>query len=360
MRQLEAEPAASALAPAPDPHGALQPLLEAPALTRAKVAVVRVPMHWRDRPRLPRSLELLLKSVRFLGPHARLAAQLWRRRDHDLIVVREFLTALLIVVWPLIWPLRARVHFLINHNLQEAHRRGLERRVLRLLHGTGCRFACFETTAGFAELGILPDDERFLVIPHPLPGAVVARPQPEAVPVVGVIGAVRAEKGSEAVLARLLELREQGRLPARLLLGCPESEVLALWQQRGFEVVDTTRREAYLAALDRCDLVILNYQRERYEYRPSGVAADALARGAAVVCPDFPLMRQQLTAPAVVGAVFEQLEDLERAVTQALALRAQLPAALAKHQQARDAAAIARLLDRFVAARSALSERGKS
>ena len=169
-----------------------------------------------------------------------------------------------------------------------------------------------------------------------------------------------AEKGSEAVLARCsCSCASEGRLPARLLLGCPEAEVLALWQQRGFEVVDTTRREAYLAALDRCDLVILNYQRERYEYRPSGVAADALARGAAVVCPDFPLMRQQLTAPAVVGAVFEQLDDLERAVTQALALRAAAaPQRSPRISRPATRAAIARLLDGFVAARSALSERG--
>ena len=214
---LPAAGAPAAAAPQPDPHQALQPLLEAAARTRAKVAVLRVPMGWQGPPWLPRLIKGLIKQVLFLWPHIRLAAQLWRRRDHDLIVVREFLTALLIIVWPLIWPLRGRVHFLINHNLQEAHRRGLERRVLRLLHRTGCRFACFETTAGFAELGIIPDAKRFLVIPHPLPGGVVARPAPAAgtEPTVGVIGEVRAEKGSAGLLETLLELRRQGRLPAQ-------------------------------------------------------------------------------------------------------------------------------------------------
>jgi hypothetical protein len=276
--------------------------------------------------------------------------RLWHHRDRDLIVVREFLTALLIVVWPAIWPLRRRVYFLINHNLQEAHRRGLERRVLRLLDRTGCRFACFETTAGFAEIGIRPDRERFLVLPHPLGGASAARPAgPAREPAVGVIGAVRGEKGSEAILALLLRLREEGRLPARLVLGCPQAEVRAAWQGRGFEVIDTGARTAYLAALDRCDVVVLNYQRERYEYRPSGVAADALARGAGVVCPDFPLMRRQLSAPAEVGAVFRSQEQLAAATLRALALRPTLAQALAAHRQARDPAALARLLDRFVA-----------
>jgi len=353
---------APAAAPPPDPHQALQPLLEAAARTRAKVAVLRVPMRWQGPPWLPGPLAVLAKAVRFLWPHGLLVAQLWRRRGHDLIVVREFLTALLIVVWPLIWPLRARVHFLINHNLQEAHRRGLERRVLRLLHRTGCRFACFETTAGFAELGIVPDEARFLVIPHPLSGELIARPAPapDAEPTVGVIGEVRAEKGSAGLLETLLGLRQQGRLRARLLLGCPEAEVRAQWQRRGFEAVDTASRAAYLAALDRCDLVILNYRRERYQYRPSGVAADALARGAAVVCPDFPLMRRQLSAPAAVGAVFEGPGDLPAAIERALALRPTLPAALAAHQQARGAAALARLLDAFVATRHQLQTGAQS
>jgi glycosyltransferase involved in cell wall biosynthesis len=350
---LPTAPVPAARVAPPDPHQALQPLIEAAAATRARVAVLRVPMHWRERPWLPRPLEMLLKALRFFGPHVRLAAQLWARRDRDLIVVREFLTALLIVVWPVIWPLRARVHFLINHNLQEAHRRGLERHVLRLLYRTGCRFACFETTAGFAELGIVPEPQRFLVIPHPLAAASVARPAlpSEALPVVGVIGAVRAEKGSQQMLETLLRLREQGDLRARLLLGCPEADVLEVWRSCGFEVIDTTRREDYLAALDRSDLVILNYQRERYGYRPSGVAADALAQGAAVVCPDFPLMRCQLTMPAAVGAVFRDADELPAALARALALRPTLPAALAAHHRARDAAALARLLDDFVAAR---------
>lgn len=334
-----------------DPHQALQALIEAAALTRAKVAVLPVPMHWRDRPWLPRRVELLAKALHFLGPHCRMTGQVWRARDHDLIVVREFLTTLLIVVWPLLWPLRRRVYFLINHNLQEAHQRGLERAVLRVLHRTGCRFGCFETTAGFAEIGIVPKGERFLVLPHPLAGTVAARPgaQPADEPVVGVIGEVRAEKGSEALLETLLQLREQGRLAARLVLGCPQAEVRAMWRKRGFEVIDTSDRAAYLAALDLCDVVILNYQRERYQYRPSGVAADALARGAAVVCPDFPLMRRQLSAPAEVGAVFRSQDELAAATLRALVLRPTLAQALAAHRQARDPAALARLLDRFVA-----------
>jgi glycosyltransferase involved in cell wall biosynthesis len=336
---------------ATDPHRALWPLIEAASQTHSKTAVLPVPMLWRGWPWVPARLELLIKALLFLVPHGRLVGQIWRRRDHDLIVVREFLTALLLVVWPLIWPLRRRVYFLINHNLQEAHRRRFERFVLRLLYRTGARFACFETTAGCLEIGIVPDAERFLVLPHPLAGVIVTRPTtpPAGDPVVGVVGGVRAEKGSEAILEALLKLRDHSDLPVRLVLGCPEAKVRAAWQRRGFEVIDTSSRAAYLAALDLCDVVVLNYQRDRYLYRPSGVAADALSRGAAVVCPNFPLMRLQLSAPATVGAVFGSLDELLAATNKALALRPTLGEALAAHQRARDPAALARLLDAFVA-----------
>ena len=124
--------------------------------------------------------------------------------------------------------------------------------MLRLLYRTGCRFACFETTVGCAEIGIVPDAERFLVLPHPLATAIVTRPPAPASeePVVGVIGAVRAEKGSEAMLQALLQPRRQGRLPARLVLGCPEARSPRGLGSQGFEVIDTSSRAAYLAALD--------------------------------------------------------------------------------------------------------------
>ncbi len=53
-----------------DPHQALQPLIEAAALTQARVAVLPVPMHWRERPWLPDPVTKLLKALSFLGPHA--------------------------------------------------------------------------------------------------------------------------------------------------------------------------------------------------------------------------------------------------------------------------------------------------
>lgn len=324
--------------------------MDAARLATARVAVVPVAMHWDPERPWPRWAALPTKTLVFLAAHLRLGRALWRRRDRDLVLVREFLTQLLVLVWPLIWPLRRRVYFLVNHNLQEAHRRGLERRLLRILHRTGCRFACLETTEGFAEIGIQPDDERFLVLPHPL--APLAPPRAPAasgaLPVIGVIGEIRPEKGSTELLERLGRLHQEGRLRGRLVVGCNEAAVREAWAARGFEVADTSTRQQYLEALDRCDVVVLNYRRDRYFYRSSGVAAEAIARRATPVCPDFPIMRRMLREPVPAGVVFQGLEGLEAALAEAVALRPGIDHALARHEHERSAAAIARRLDAFV------------
>jgi hypothetical protein len=50
-----------------------------------------------------------------------------------------------------------------------------------------------------------------------------------------------------------------------------------------------------MAALARADVVILNYARPFYFYRSSGVINDAASLGTAVVCPDYPIFRRQVS-----------------------------------------------------------------
>ena len=143
-------------------------------------------------------------------------------------------------------------------------------------------------------------------------------------------------------------MSEQGELESDVLIGCPDPGEAERWQRPGVEVVGTERLDDYLAAFDRVDVVIINYRRDRYFWRASGVAADALSRRVPVVCPDFPVMRRQLTGPAPVGVPFASKSDLVPAIARALDLRAGLDAALAAHAAERGVAAIARRIDDFV------------
>ncbi len=133
-----------------------------------------------------------------------------------------------------------------------------------------------------------------------------------------------------------------------MLLGCPQSEPRERWRARGVEVADTTARTDYLSALDRCDVVVLNFVRDRYLYRSSGVTGDALARGAVVVAPDYPVLRQQLTSPVKVGTLYTGAAGLPEAIEQALALRSSLLEAREAHMRERSVKAVASLLDAYV------------
>jgi len=344
-------PKATAAVPLPEVHGSLRPLLEAARRTRANIAVLPVPMVWRSRSWLPGNFDLLVRTPVYALAHLRLVADLWRLRRRR-VLVREFLSPFLLLVWPLVWPLRRRCYFLSHHNLQAAFRGGLENFCLRLLLRTGFRMALLETSAGIEALGVEVPPAHLLVLPHPSDIAPAKGPQASAVsalePVVGVVGAIRREKGSEALLEELLRLRANGRLSARLLLGCPEPEVRARWHARGFEVVDTTRRDDYEAALERCHAVVLNYRRDRYYYRASGVAADALNHRTVVVSPNFPVMRSQLTYPVKVGCLYRNLDGLESAIEQALAIRPEFEEALERYEAERGVEATAARLDDFL------------
>jgi len=246
-------------------HRGLDPLIDAGELARAEVVVLPVPMHRPTLPRAMRPVERSVEVLSYLAAHFRMVVQLWLRRDADLLLVREFLTPFLVLCWPLIWPLRQRVVVLVTFNLQEAHRRRVARLALRLLHRGGCRFACLECSEGFAELALATPERPPLVLPHPIDPSIVAERVQRVgrVPVVGVVGRARGEKGFEELLTRLHRLRAEGRLAADVLLGCPERDVRERWRVRGVEVVDTTARQAYLRALDRCDVVVFSFARDR-------------------------------------------------------------------------------------------------
>ncbi|MDA0256498.1 MAG: hypothetical protein O3C25_01970 [Chloroflexi bacterium] len=331
-------------------HRSLVPLSEAAMRARATVIVLPVPMRRPSLPRAARRASRPAEALAYLLAHLRLVTRLWRSRSADLLLVREFLTVPLLLVWPLIWPIRARVVALVTFNVQEAHRRPLERAALRLLVRGGCRLACLESSAGFAELGLPAGDGRPLVLPVPVDATIVVEParDPVAEPVIGVVGTARAEKGFEELIATLERLRGEGQLRASVLLGCPDPEVRERWSARGLAVADTTSRVDYLATLDRCDVVVLNFVRDRYFYRTSGVAADALARGAVVVSPDYPVLRHQLTSPVRVGTFYADITGLPDAIDEALALRSSLMEARAAHMRPRSTAAVAKLFDAFV------------
>jgi hypothetical protein len=65
-------------------------------------------------------------------------------------------------------------------------------------------------------------------------------------------------------------------------------------------------------------MVILNYQKSKYFYRCSGVTADAIGTKAFVICPNFPLMNNQINYPTKVDISYENESQLKTVIQEAL------------------------------------------
>lgn len=287
-----------------------------------------------------------------LYDHFTLIARAIGHPEDDLILVKTFSTRLLAATWPLLWPYRCRILLTIHHNLQYAFSRRHERLFLRLLARLGFRFAALECAAGICELGIEPAPGQFFVLRPPsyncLSGGEARLPSK---PVrVGVVGDIRAEKHSDDLLRMLVEARDGGALAAQLVLGCPNPAVLEKWAAVAVDAIDTSDYAAYLAALASCDVIVVNYDAGKYFYRHSGVLADAAGLGVAVVCPDFPTFRAQVTEPLPVGVLFQDSDGIVSAIQAAARLKRETPRNFEIWRRERSPQAFGQQLDAIVAA----------
>lgn len=238
-------------------------------------------------------------KFRILLRHITLVFRCWRNASHAHILIREFSTLPLLLVFPFLWPFRQRLFFVIHHNLQWVVRSTLERAGLFVLTRLGARWTLFETEEleGLSAFNI--PSEQNLVLPHPVPEQSAQGIQTD-LPVIGVVGYYRPEKGMEELLRLLAD-----HFPdCQMVLGVPNPEELN-GVPDGIRVVNTAADADYRQLLIECDVLVQNGAADRYRYRVSGPLADAAACGTAIVAPDFPLIRHQLLSPVPVGEVFE-------------------------------------------------------
>lgn len=303
------------LRPWRDPHRTYVGL--SVAASKSGWRVIRVPM--------PPMRLLSLAVPRYIAlfiAHLRLA---WRIRARtDRCIVREFLTIPLLLTMPIWWRSRSRCLFVINHNLQSASRRAIERAALLAMQQWGVRFLLCENSTAWADALRLDDTKAIpgiFCVPFPVAGTFSpGDPAPRrTLPRIGVIGAFRPEKNPTESLNLLYEAIQSGRILGELVVGCPDRSFRNSWEGKAL-TIDTTSEAGYAVALRSCDVVVFFYDRLMYFYRTSGVVIDAIRHGCVVVCPNYPAMRSQIMEPTPVGAVYNAADDLVEAVIRAIDL----------------------------------------
>lgn len=303
-------------------HGALDGLDEAARLTRRSFRCLSVPLAapgeatW-DR---LRGVDRLQHQAFVFRQHLTLSRRVRELPESAPILIREFSTLPLAVLAGRFRPRHRPCFAMVHHNLQWALRSPLQRLGLRALDQAGFRFVFFETKPDAInhQLGLRMD--RHVTLPHPAlpPQANPPKPAPEP-PHIGLAGQYRREKGMDDALLKLLDV---GPLPFRIRVGIPNPDEFrasrAFVRRAEFDLVDTREDAVFRSFLADCDALLLSYEPSAYEYRPSGLIADAVAAGTPVVAPDFPLQRAQVLEPVPIGEIRAAGEPMLSAITRAL------------------------------------------
>ena len=339
-------------------HKAMRPVNEACLLAKSGWVCLSNPLvGWGEEGMIRWKLGILLR-------HIALVFRCLEKVAAPHILVREFSSVPLLLVFSFLWPMRKKLLFMLHQNIQWAAQRKSEHLALVALSKMGARWAVLETQdfQGLEKFNI-PSDQN-LVLSHPVQksppaegcpkggvGSFLHSPPREGCPkggvgspVIGVVGYYRPEKGMDELVETLKKMNggRDTRLPTfGILLGVPNPEAV---RHLDVEVVDTSTEEAYRELISQCDVLVFNQRSDGYFYRASGPIADAAACGTAVVAPDFPMLGKQV---AGIGEVFQSLEKMPEAVRRAIEKMRNGEYDFETYCAARSAQAIAKLLDDF-------------
>lgn len=292
-----------------DPHEGLRVYSQAAKNIRG-LAVFKVPMHipsFIERYSSGRPVVMFFK----LFAHFFLFFRLYRNKSNK-VIIREFLTVPLFVSFPLLWGYRKKIYFLCQHNLAFASRKVSHRLVLRFLNYIGFQFLVYESVDLWSKAlksGSSPDG--VFSIPHPV-GANASSVKNDDI-TVGIIGNFRKEKSPEWAIKKLIEhkIDSDNFSNFRILIGSPDQEFLD--QYRGIDgvsIINTKKRERYLSALQRVNILFLPYDESAYSFRVSGVLSEAVSSHALVVAPCLPGIKEQLSLPSSVGECYVSRDQL--------------------------------------------------
>jgi glycosyltransferase involved in cell wall biosynthesis len=252
--------------------------------------------------------------------------------------------------------LRHRPAFFLVHGSQQLAHRSLFHRIAHGICAICVRYG--ELYPVHLELGdaVLPASRRFpetktLCIPHPHPFAENAPAERKHTGrfKVGVVGMLRREKPIHQLVKILIEAQE--KMDFQVVLGTPFWQKEAWVDDLPVELVDTTTIEQYFECLSDLDVLVVDFARSEYYFRPSGVVVDAAMCGCFVLCPNYPVFQHEVTVPVTIGQTFSDLQEIPGLLQELIGTLRQRQVDFAAWRQHREMAKIAPLFGQFLVAR---------
>ena len=303
-------------------------------------------------------LQKVFKVITLVINHIDLGRKINKAKDKDAVIVYSFSTEFLFFSF-LVSFWTKNVYLVNNHNIQQANENPFMNLMLKIYHYLKYKFIVLENSAILRDLGYEKQElEQHISLPHSVvdSGNIANKfelfdDQEMSKKKVGIIGESRKGKNFSNTLNLMLKISKNSDI--LLIIGTDDFSCFDGMDLQGIKLIDTSTNDAYMAALAACDVVVLNYEKSKYFYRCSGVAADAIGVRTYVVCPDFPFMSSQVNYPAQVGVVYQDETDLELALQQALALTFNSDnSAFESHYIERSLAKTAAILDQAIEANS--------
>jgi hypothetical protein len=270
-------------------------------------------------------LQKLAKAIEIITIHLNMGQQIRQAKSQDGVILQGFCTECMVLTHLVSGGHTENVYLLVHHNIQQATQNGWARWGMHWLHRLGYKFIVNESAQALAAIGFdTTAIAQHVSLPHPVveipvaPMAFPGHPRASRRQKIGVIGQIRAGKQAILTIQQLLPL--QTSLYFTLVIGTDDFAALDEIDCTGAELINTSNHHDYLSALATCDLVVLNYEASRYFYRCSGVVADAIGTSTFVICPDFPLIHEQVMEPEPIGVLYQHMGEFELAIEKALML----------------------------------------
>jgi len=313
----------------------VQPLYPVPNLGQEKVS------NW--------TLHRTLKALARIVEHIRMAQYISQLdHGHDAVLYTMFLNIPAFFTF-LFSGFRSKNVYLLAHFVQQCRENRFYVWLFKFYIFLGYKFFVFEDASLLAREGLTEKEMRsFFSIPHPAQDktSLIAKVKSTKGKKVGLIGYTHPGKQSKQTLELLIRL--QNEMSYDLILGTND---ISAFKEIQFDdktiFINTSSSKDYFAALAVCDVLVINYDKCRSYLRSSGVIADAIGTRTYCICPNYPILRQQLVWPTTVGKVFDTIDDLPRVLQEVLNWEdAKTNSAFDLHYQQRSAQTLARIFDK--------------
>jgi glycosyltransferase involved in cell wall biosynthesis len=163
-----------------------------------------------------------------------------------------------------------------------------------------------------------------IVIPHPLRSDIIPKLKlgerlPTDVKIkIGIVGMIRQDKPIGKLIEKI-QTYLNNNPQTELIIGTPFAQKPKYLDQLGVKLYDTTREEDYYKVLQEIDILVIDYDKNRYYYRTSGVISDAASCGCYIIASDYPVIKHQINYPVSIGSTFTNFEELDKVLEEAIA-----------------------------------------